>query len=191
MRRMKFVFFIALITVVASDSFAQESSKKIAAIDMARIFTESKAVQDIQRQVKKKGDSFQKEITGLEDIARAEAEKLEKEKEQLSHLMYAQRQEEIQKKVVTFQNLAIDRKEQVDKAYMQAMDQVKDAFQVVLGQVAKERGVAIVHPVQQVVYMDPDLALDITDLVMDKLDKKLPKVPVVFQKSNDNKSKRS
>ena len=169
-----------------SMSFAlKENSHRAAAIDMAKIFTEAKAVQHIQQQLKLKGDVFQKEIDSLEAQARSQADALEKYKEKLPHLKFVQRQEEIQKKVVLFQNLAIQRKAQVDKAYESAMGKVKKTFQNVIAEVANDRSLAIVFPMQQIVYMDQNLALDITNEVMRKLDKKLPKVTVVFSKKGE------
>lgn len=183
MKRLAFLLcFWSAFTSLSAEASEENLAHQAAAIDMAKVFTESKAVRDIQKQLKIKGDIFQKEIDLLENKARSEAEALEKEKDTLVQMTYTQRQEEIQKKVVTFQNLAIARKEQVDKAYTTAMDKVKDAFQQVMAQVASDRKIAIVFPIQQIVYMDQNLAMDITREVMQKLDKKLPRVAVVFPK---------
>lgn len=150
-------------------SHASALAQQMAVVDMEKVFSEAKVVVDIRKQMDAAKIKAEQEIDTLEHKARDQAEQLEKDKEKIPHRDYVDRQETIQKQVVAWQDLADKRKAQLDDAYGNAMEQVKERVTKIMATVAEERKIALIIPAQQVAFANPNLTPDVTSRVMDQL----------------------
>ena len=176
------MFRLCIIVVSLGLWICSGAYAEIAIVDVDKIFSESTVIVDIKKQMELAKKKAEQEIDKLEQKARDQAGKLEKEKEKLSPRVYGDRQEAIQKQVVDWQELADKRKAQLDEAYGEAMEHVKNRVLKILEQVAMERKVGLVIPSQQVAYVNSELISDLSTSVMDRLNKEMPSYKVKLPK---------
>lgn len=150
----------------------------IAVVDVQRILQESTAARSVQTAIEAKRDAYQKEITAMEDKLRAAEQDLNKQKTVLAPDAFNKRQSDFQKQVADLQRTVQTRKRALDQALDGAMVQVQKAMVDIVGEVAMEKGANMVLARHQ--FIIHATAFDQTDLVLKRLNERLPKVDVVI-----------
>lgn len=139
----------------------------------------SQALKSIVEQVEKKRAEIQKEMSKYETELKAQDKKLAEEQKSLSEKEFAVKRQAFDKRVREIQEKVEIRRAQMELAVEDAKKKVYEAFLKVADEVKKEVGANIVIYKETVVTADK--VFDVTALVLEKLNKELPTVPVVFK----------
>ncbi len=165
----------------AASQQAPASVPVIMVVDIQLILQESAAAKTIQKQLDAQRETYQKEIATQEERLRAAEQELTKQRAVLSAEAFAQKRREFEKQVGDVQRAVQTRRRALDQGSQEAMNQVRSsAFEIVTA-IASERKATVVLPRHQVLLVEK--GLDVTDTVMERLNKKLPTVTVSVPKS--------
>ncbi len=153
---------------------AELKAPLIAVIDVQKVMQESNASKSITKSFEALRDTYQKEISGLEDKLRKGEDELRKQQTVLSPDALANKRRDFEKQVADVQKTVQTRKRVLETTLNDAMAVVHKTMVEVVADVARERGANLVLARQQFVLVDTQL--DVTDTVMDRVNKKLPQV---------------
>jgi len=148
----------------------------IMVVDVQRILQESTAAKGVTAAIDAQRDTYQKEIVALETKLRSAEQELVKQKTVLAADAFSKRQNEFQKQVADLQRTVQTRKRALDAALDTAMTRVQKAMVDIIGEVAIEKGANIVVARHQ--FIIHATAFDQTDIVLKRLNERLPKVEV-------------
>ncbi|PWC32482.1 OmpH family outer membrane protein [Azospirillum sp. TSO35-2] len=146
----------------------------IAVIDVQKIMQESSASKGITKSFEALRDSYQKEISSLEDKLRKNEDELRKQQTVLAPEALAAKRRDFEKQVADVQKTVQNRKRVLETALNEAMAVVHKTMVEVVADISRERGANLVLARQQFVLVDTQL--DVTDTVMERVNKKLPQV---------------
>jgi outer membrane protein len=164
----------------AAPSGEKLGSPVIAAVDIQKIMQDSSASKGIQAAIESQRDQYQKEITSLEDKLRSAEQELRKQQNVLSADALGKKRKEFETQVAEVQRTVQNRKRSLDGGLNDAMSMVQKTMLEIIADVVREKGANVVLARHQFVIVDTKL--DITDIVMDRLNAKLPKVSVTIPK---------
>ncbi|WP_042694910.1 OmpH family outer membrane protein [Azospirillum sp. B506] len=153
---------------------AELKAPVIAVIDVQKIMQESNASKGITKSFESLRDSYQKEISALEDKLRKNEDELRKQQTVLSPEALATKRRDFEKQVADVQKTVQARKRALETSLNEAMAVVHKTMVEVVADVSRERNANLVLARQQFVLVDTQL--DVTDLVMERVNKKLPQV---------------
>lgn len=170
-----FVALFAFIALSAANSFAAN----IAVLDIEKIAKEAKAVHDIQGKVAKKQEDYQKEINKKQAELESDQKKLENKKNILAKEAFEKEQKEFEKKIETLKVFVEKKQNSLKKASTDGMAKVNDKMKDIIAEMAKEKDLQVILPASQVVFSVDNL--NITEEVLEKLNKKITKVDVKFE----------
>lgn len=172
-------FLISLSTIFALFAFnASAADGKIGILDVEKIVKQSKAMRNIQKQVSKKQDQYQKQVTKKQEALEKEQKKIESKKSVLSQEALEKEVKQFEKKVKDLKEFVDKRQNKLKKASLDGMNKVNEKIKDIIADIAEERGLSIIIPSAQVLYYQD--GLDISDEVLDRLNKKITKVKVKF-----------
>ena len=152
----------------------------VAVVDIQRIMQESSASRGIQKAIESQRDSYQKEIQTLEDKLQNAENELRKQQTVLAPDAFAAKRRDFEKQVSDVQRTVQTRKRTLDTAFNDAMGHVQKAIYDIVQEVADERGANVVIPRNLVVLFASNL--DVTEPVLERLNKQLPTVAVTIPK---------
>lgn len=152
----------------------------VAVVDIQKIMQDSSAAKGIQAAIESQRDQYQKEITGLEEKLRNAEQELRKQQTVLSADALGKKRKEFESQVADVQRTVQNRKRALDTAMGDSMGAVQKTMLEIIADVVREKGANVVLARHQFVIVDTKL--DITDIVMDRLNAKLPKVAVTIPK---------
>ena len=153
---------------------AELKAPVIAVIDVQKIMQESSASKGITKSFESLRDSYQKEISALEDKLRKNEDELRKQQTVLSPEALANKRRDFEKQVADVQKTVQNRKRALETSLNEAMAVVHKTMVEVVADISRERGANLVLARQQFVLVDTQL--DVTDAVMERVNKKLPQV---------------
>ena len=172
MKYLKHALFLVFITL----SGAAFSAETIAVIDMQKVRAGSVAINKVLEKIKKKRDSYQAEITKQEESLRDGEKKLAEQHALLTPEAFKAKRDDFQKQKIEVLRGVQEKRAQLDKIYSAALVELQKSVIEIVAQLSKEKGFDIALPLAQVVYSSP--SLDITDQVLEKVNKKLPSIKV-------------
>lgn len=170
----RFVCIIAIYAIAWPVLAGAES--KVAVIDIDRILSESKAGKDIESQVKKIYKTLREDIQSREKEFRKKDQELGKERSVISAESFEKKVAAFQKEFSESQKDVQKNRVELEKAHQEAVLKVRDAMLKAAEKISEDRGFELVVPSVQVFFMKRDL--DISEEVIDMIDKELPKVKV-------------
>jgi Skp family chaperone for outer membrane proteins len=175
---LRFVIFALLFGVLSAAGTRAEPMPKavIAVLDYARLLQASDAAKDIRRQVKFYGDSFRDVVQAEEDRLRKMEAELKRQRSVVSAAAYKERRQNFKSQVIRAQRQGQNFKRDLEKALKLAMTQLQQAVIPVVKKLTEEKGYTIVVDNSQVLFASR--ALDITEEVMDRLNRKIRTVAV-------------
>jgi Skp family chaperone for outer membrane proteins len=177
---MKNTFKIIIFFLLSSaGSFAdQYPNTSVGIIDINRVLTESKASLDASKQIEK----IQKKI---EDVSKEEDESIIKEREKLIEQQSIMAPEAFEVKVAEFekrvQSYQIERQDQIqklDKIVQDARSKILEEVKPILKEYSNELGITVVLEKNSIILSADDM--DMTDQIIKKLNKVLPKIKVEY-----------
>lgn len=180
--------FLTLSIVVFSTAAAQAADAapaalpavKVAVVDIQRIMKDSLAAKDLKAQLEAKRNQYQAEIKAKEDKLKKEEEDLAKQKSVLAKDALTAKQKAFVDDINAVRKDVQDKRVKLDNGYKNALNEIQKVVQGIIDDLAKEKGFNLAIPNSQLVYAHRDF--DISDEVLKRLDAKLPKVALKFDK---------
>lgn len=139
----------------------------------------SAALKSIVTQLEKKRTEIQKELAADENKLKAEDKELAEKQKKMSEKEFADKRQAFEKKVRDIQSKLEIRRVQMELAFEDAKKKVYEAFLKVADEVKKTAGANIMLYKETVVTADD--AFDLSNKVLENLDKSLPTVQVTFK----------
>ena len=152
---------------------------RILMVDLRRVMGASKVGQDIQRQVQQLKDQASAELNGEAKALKGDETELQQQSAILAADVKARKIKDFQGKYTSFQKKVQDRSKLIQGGVMAAQQQVEQALGPILQGLMKERGATILVD-RTAVLLAPN-ALDVTQLVIQRLDMKMPTVKVYLK----------
>ncbi|NQV48272.1 MAG: OmpH family outer membrane protein [Rhodospirillaceae bacterium] len=172
------VTFISPIYVgsVAAQEQSTTGVSKIAVISIDAIRRDSMAVKSIREQIETFRNKFQVEIQKEEDVLREANQALARQRTLLSAEAFDEKRREFEKQVATIQRLVQEKKLKLDQSQGGAMNKVQDKLNEIVSALATENNINLILSKDQTILAVK--SLDITGLVLERLDKQLPELKV-------------
>ncbi|MBI2706733.1 MAG: OmpH family outer membrane protein [Proteobacteria bacterium] len=145
----------------------------------------SAALKSIVSQLEKKRTEIQKELSTDETKLKAEDKELSEKQKKMTEKEFAEKRQAFEKKVREVQSKLEIRRVQMELAFEEAKKKVYEAFLKVADEVKQGAGANIMLYKETVV--TADAAFDLSNQVLEKLDKSLPTVQVTFKSEADIK----
>ncbi|HEY9080707.1 OmpH family outer membrane protein [Magnetovibrio sp.] len=152
-----------------------------AILDTDGVFAESKAMKDIHEQMAKYQAEIQAVIDKEKDAVQKEEEELMRKRNLLAPEVLAEERKKFQDRIVGLQRRVQETNLKLNQVRAEATEKVTDVYRSVVADVVKINQISMVFQKAQVVYADPKL--DISAIVLQDLDARLPSVQV----ANPNK----
>ena len=152
-----------------------------ATLDADGVFAQSKAMKDIHEQMAKYQAEIQTVIDKEKEAAQKEEEELKRKRNLLAPEVLAEERKKFQDRIVSLQRRVQETNLKLNQVRAEATQKVSDVYRAVVADVVKLNKISMVFQKNQVVYADPKL--DISKIVLEDLDARLPSVQV----TNPNK----
>ena len=169
------LLFLALLAFSTPNANAQT---KMAVVNIQKIMRESKAAEAVRQQLKSKQQSFQAELDKKEDALQKEDQELAKQRSVLSQEAFEAKYQEFRKKAAAAQQEVRTKRGSLDKGFTKALADIQKKVTDIVAAISKEKGLNVALAASPVLYVDP--SLDITQEVLDRLNKELPTLTVNF-----------
>ena len=177
--------FVLMMVLVLQTSFvrAQISSElepvSLAVVDFRGVLSKSEAARNIRSVVDEKRQELRKYFLEVENSLRDEQKDLSKKRSIVTAEAFEQRARKLKEKAQSAQKLAQTSNQKLKKSFDQAMDKVQKELLRIVAEVAEETGVGVVLFRSAIVIAVKKL--DISKVVLQRLNKKLPEVKVRFE----------
>ena len=168
----------AVLLAGVSPAGAQNSSLSVAVMDVQSILRASKASESIRPQIGKLRSNYQAAVREREDELRKASQDLQRQRAVLSANAFAKKRREYETKARAAQTEFQTLKRQLDGAYNIAMGKVQKSMLSVAAKIAGERELDLVLPKSLIILSAKEL--DITEEVLERVDKALPSVKVTM-----------
>ncbi len=162
-------FVVTFIVLVCTHTFAQSN---VAYLDMKYILNNSKAGKGAQDFLKKSLKEKQKKFKETEEALKKEERTLLEKKDSISTEEYKKKADTLRKKVIAYQS---DRRSSLDKIAQLRLDarsQLIKKLNPILKSYLEENNISLIIDKKDVVLGNANL--DITKIIVDKLNKELP-----------------
>lgn len=174
-----------LILSTAGPSFGQAKSDnakpatgraipKIAVVDYDSVARRSKAMKGVQAQMLKTRKRYQKDFNEEKRAIEVEARKLEKDRPSITGRDFDRRRREIQARAINLRRQTQQRTGLLRQAFARASIQFRNATIAIVKELSVEKGYDLVLARAMVLHNAPQFS--ISDEVLGRLDKRLPKV---------------
>ena len=177
---------LSLTLFSATDTFAQaakpaatqaaQTPLPIAVLWMQRVMRDSAAGKSAAQQVGELHEKYQAEIVKGQEKLRAEQDDLARQQAVLSPDAFEAKKRAYQRDASDLQQLLQDRNDELDLINKKVTNQIESALLSILKQYMPERGISILVDRQSTISYDP--AIDVTNEVLQRLDKALPTIKV-------------
>ncbi|WP_025899000.1 OmpH family outer membrane protein [Sneathiella glossodoripedis] len=165
--------FTVLFTLFATTAFSQEA-QRIAILDLGAVLVKSTAMQDIDRQFKKHEDEF-KALTEKRDREfREERRKLDEQRAIISPDQYREKAKQLNDKGVGYRNDFNNKLRQLVSSRSAAIRKIEKAMEPIVSDVANSVGATMIVEKKKILFGAKNL--NISEMVSEKLNKKLPKL---------------
>lgn len=177
---------VSLTTAVAvspADALDKIEPVSVAVVDVQQIMRQSDAAKDIREQVESRRKVYEKDFQQREADVREAEKALAQQQAILANEVFQARVREHQQNIAALQRDGQAMKRQLDQAYGRANGQVRQTMIEIVAEVASEVGVGLVLFKNQIFL--GDRKIDVTEEIMKRLNKKLPKVKVTFTETQN------
>lgn len=149
---------------------------KIITVDRQRILEQSAAGQDGTRQLKAQIDALQATVANFQDKFKKEEEALVKQKGLLQDDEFKKRVQDVQRREQAAEEEVNQKRTEIQRSQQYVLNQINAQILPVVQELMTARGANLVVDRGSIVVGSP--ALDVTAVVIDKLNVKLPRVSV-------------
>ena len=151
-------------------------ANSIAVVDVKKIMQEAKAAKYVQAQIKNKRDKYRANIKKQEASLRAEEKKLVESRALLAADAFKEKEKAFKEKYQNVLKNAQSQRKKIDAAVRDSIGQIRKNLFIIVEEIAKEKKLDVAVAKSNTLYVIS--GLDITDEVLKRLNKKLPKVTV-------------
>jgi Skp family chaperone for outer membrane proteins len=155
---------------------AAAADMRIAVLDVERVRRSAQAVKTIHAQLGTYVDAYRRETQKEEQEIRTAQEELARKRLIVTPEAYAEERRKLEEQLIRAQTRVQERRQSLERVNAEAMQQVQDVLGRIVGDVASEQQLTLILRKDQVVFMKPDL--EITDQVLQRLDRQLPSVNI-------------
>lgn len=163
---------------LSSPSFAEDAKPTIAVVNIQQIMRDATAAKSVREQLESKQKSFQADITKKEEALQKEDQALAKQQSVLSKEAFAEKAKAFRTKATEVQKEVQAKKALLDSGFEHALNDIQKAVNEIIAEMAKEKGFMMAVPSSQILYADEKM--DVSKEVLERLNKKLPKLDVKF-----------
>lgn len=182
-----FSLVLAAAPALAQQAFSP-ANVKFAVVNYQKIFREAAATKSIGPQINKLKKSFEAQFQDVKKKLQAAEQDLRGQRAVLSPEAFTQKQEAFKNQVNNVQRNVQTVQRLVGRAEADAYKSVRQAFYKITQEVAKERSLDLIFPRSGLIHVDD--RYDISDEVLKRLNKQLPRVTVKLPSAQgrDNKT---
>ncbi|MDX1974343.1 MAG: OmpH family outer membrane protein [Rickettsiales bacterium] len=162
--------------VYAAD--AAPATTNIAVVNVQKVMGASTAAKSVREQIESKQKAFQTDISKKVDALQKEKQEIGKQQSVLSKAAFEEKARAFSVKETEVQKEVQSKKSMLDNGFERALSEIQKATVDIVAELSKEKNFILAVPTSQILYADNKL--DISDEVIDRLNKKLPKVDVKF-----------
>ncbi|WP_445678413.1 OmpH family outer membrane protein [Radicibacter daui] len=155
-----------------SASVEQGEAPSYMVVDMQQVLQDSKAVVSVKAQIDKRRASIQDEVSKLEAELRTSEKSLQDARPTLSQDEFEARRKAFEQRVSQVQAIVQDRRQSLEKAYSDAMNDIRKQLLEIIAKTAEKDGIALVLSKQQVIMVDRKY--EKTGEILATLDAQLP-----------------
>lgn len=166
---------VALLGLSAPAVQAQSASG-ILVVDINRVFAESSAGQDANRQLKAQGDSLQARVNQLQTQFKTEEDTLRKQKDSIAPEAFQQKVNEFVGRRGKAEEEVNQKQQSIQRAAAGVRQTIETNLSPIFQQLLTERSAQIV--IAKEIVLANAAPLDVTSVVIQRLNTKLPKVNV-------------
>ena len=187
-RQFALVLFLSYINIFQS-SIAQEQTKPVnteqinfpaAVIDMKVVLSKSSAFTTLQKEIQKIEKTYKEEIESEENLLKKEQEKLVAQKSVLSAEEFKEKEDTFKQKVNKIQGKVEKIRRELESTMAKGMQIIQQEAVKHMKEIAKKEGYLLVFDANTTV-ISAD-RINISNIVVDKLNKSLPKITVEKKK---------
>ena len=179
MRSLPCLIAAALLLITVS-AHALDSGKPVPSValvvDVQRVLDESEAAKGVQKQLAVQRAQFQSDTEKEENQLRVAEQELNKAHDKLSADAFAEREQQLRQRFISVERHVEARRKALDQSFTDAMNVVRDNLLNIVQTLAHDKGANLVLVKQQILWGDK--SLDVTDELLAKLNKTLPRVAV-------------
>lgn len=150
---------------------------QVAVVDIPTILQQATSMQTIQRQLDVQKEQLQRDVAHQQEGLRTAEQELARLRQTVSVDEFDRKRTEFETQVSATGRALQERTRRLDIAFNQARNNVINTLDQVIAEVAKETGATLVISRQFIVYQASGAA-DITAEVLERLNSRLPEVPV-------------
>ncbi len=169
------IMFVGL-SVLPSLSYAETN---IAVVDVQRLLNESKAAKSIQKQLNTHKESFQSEFSVREKKLRETELKLSEGREKLSVEAFGKQKTAFEENLMETRQLAQKRRRELETAANEALISLRQEIVKIVADMADKEKYDLIMTKQNIILAAK--AMDVTDVVMKKLNSKITKIDLKIQ----------
>lgn len=151
----------------------------IAVVDAQLVFQKSSAVQSIQQELDAQRAALTKIFGAQEESLRMAEQNLARQRLALDPATFETRRREFENKMAEARRTIQERTRKLDISFNEARDKVLRSINEVVAEIAREKGVGLVLRRDMVLYQAESIP-DITEIVLQRLNAKLPQVKVAL-----------
>ena len=187
-RKFSLILFLSYITLF-QNALAQEETKSVktekinfpaAVIDMKVVLSKSSAFTTLQKEIQKVEKDYKEEIQNEENLLKKEQEKLVAQKSVLSAEEFKEKEDTFKQKVNKIQGKVEKIRRELESTMAKGMQIIQQEAVKHMKEIAKKEGYLLVFDANTTV-ISAD-RINISNIVVDKLNKSLPKITVEKKK---------
>lgn len=163
------------------DAFAQARVAKtpsFAIIDVQKVLRDSTAIEGLNKEIERRRNEYQGELRKKEEELRGADQELTRQRTILSPEVFAQKRQELERKVATLQREVQGRKRALDQGFADGLSEVQAELANVAKNIAEEMGLDLILSKTTVVIVKPEF--EVTGEASRRLNQRLPSVSVSF-----------
>lgn len=169
---LQMIMLLSFVDVFASD---KKYEARIAVVDLHLVLEKSMAIQGMNQQISNIGSELEKIMHDKEIELKKDEENIIQKRGNVSEEEFEKEVAKFNKKLSDTQNMMQDKKTRLDRAHALGMQQVHDSIIDIIKSLTKEHDFNIV--VQSSLSLYHAEGLDITEMVISGLNKKLKTIP--------------
>ena len=173
MKIYKFIITLISITFLFTSAFAEN---KIATLDVVQLLKDSKAAISMKDQLNVVAKKFTEEDQKTQKEIQKQEEELLRQKSTLTPEAFSDRKNTFEKKVIEFNKNSQNKRKALAKAEKQAVNQIEEEVEKIVKEIIDNEKITAVFRNSAVILSDT--SIDITQKVVDELNKKLSSVKV-------------
>jgi len=155
---------------------AEQSPMILAVVDVQRVLREAKASNQARDEIEARRTGYERDLEAQKTQLQTAQEQLQKQRAVLSPEAMEQRRQELEQRLNDLRRQTEERRSMLQDATNNVMNQLRQEMGGAIAEVMKSKGVELSLPRSAVLVFDN--RLDITNDVLETLNKRLPKVDV-------------